>query len=87
MKKRGFSGVVVIMFASIMIDAALPVRAAPLAGLRYLVGAWKCTYRAGAVRLPYGATYVYDRDGHSLRQISTWAGGGDEDRGRPGRSR
>ncbi len=67
------------MLATLVLAAALPATAAPLAGLQYLVGAWKCTYRAGAVRLPYDATYAYDRDGKALRQISSWAGGGDEE--------
>jgi hypothetical protein len=57
----------------------LPATAAPLAGLHYLVGTWNCTYRAGAARLAYNATYVYDREGHTVRQIDSWAGGGDEE--------
>ena len=38
---------------------------------------WTCTYRAGAVRFGYDATYAYDHD--ILRQIASWAGGGDEE--------
>jgi hypothetical protein len=67
------------MLASLVLAAVLPATAAPLSELHYLVGTWNCTYRAGAVRLAYDATYVYDRDGHTLRQIATWAGGGDEE--------
>jgi hypothetical protein len=67
------------MLASLVLAAALPATATPLAGLHYLVGTWNCTYRAGAVRLAYDATYAYDRDGHTLRQIASWAGGGDEE--------
>lgn len=67
------------MLASLVLAAALPARATPLDGLRYLVGTWNCTYRAGAVRFPYDATYAYDRDGHTLREIASWAGGGDEE--------
>jgi hypothetical protein len=67
------------MLASLVLAAALPKTAAPLAGLHYLVGTWNCTYRAGAVRLAYDATYAYDLDGHTLRQIASWAGGGDEE--------
>jgi len=70
---------IVVMFASLVLAAALSATAAPLAGLHYLVGTWNCTYRAGAVRLAYDATYAYDRDGHTLRQIASWAGGGDEE--------
>ena len=55
------------------------VAPAPVAGLHYLVGTWNCTYRAGAARFSYGATYAYDSDGRVLRQIATWAGGGDEE--------
>jgi hypothetical protein len=62
-----------------VLAAALPAKAAPLAALHYLVGTWNCTYRAGAVRLAYDDTYAYDRDGHALRQIATWAGGSDEE--------
>ncbi len=67
------------MLAFLMLAAALPLTAAPLARLHYLVGTWNCTYRAGAVRLSYDATYTYDRDGHALRQIASWPGGGDEE--------
>ncbi|HLY01125.1 MAG TPA: hypothetical protein VKR56_01365 [Candidatus Cybelea sp.] len=68
-----------MIIASLVLAAALTATAAPLAGLHYLVGTWHCTYRAGAVRLAYDATYVYDRDGHALRQIDSWAGGGGEE--------
>lgn len=72
---RGF-----VMLASFVLTCALPAAAAsPLAGLHYLVGPWKCTYRAGAARLAYDATYVYDGDGHTLRQSASWAGGSDEE--------
>ena len=67
------------MFASLMLAAALPATAAPLAGLHYLVGTWNCTYRAGAVRFVYAATWAYDRDGHTLRESASWTGGGDEE--------
>jgi hypothetical protein len=67
------------MFASLVLAAALPTTPAPLAGLHYLVGTWNCTYRAGTVRFAYDATFVYDRDGHTLRQTASWAGGGDEE--------
>ena len=71
-----------VMFASFTsfgLAASLPAKAAPLAGLHYLVGSWKCTYRAGTSIFPYDATYAYDLDGHTLREIATWAGGGDEE--------
>ncbi|MGB8964027.1 MAG: hypothetical protein WCB99_00175 [Candidatus Cybelea sp.] len=68
-----------MILASILLAAALPAKPAPLAGLHYLVGTWNCTYRAGAVRFPYAATYVYDRDGAALRQIASWTGGSDEE--------
>ncbi|MGD0052721.1 MAG: hypothetical protein ABSD03_13040 [Vulcanimicrobiaceae bacterium] len=64
-----------MMFASLVLAATLPATA-PLAALHYLVGSWNCTYRAGAVRLAYAATYAYDLDGHTLRQVASWAGGG-----------
>jgi len=70
---------IVLMLGSFVLAAALPVPATPLAGMHYLVGTWNCTYRAGAARLAYAATYAYDRDGHTLRQIATWAGGSDEE--------
>jgi hypothetical protein len=70
---------IVATLASLVLAAALPTPAAPLAGLHYLVGTWNCTYRAGAVRMAYDATYAYDRDGHTLRQIDSWAGGGGEE--------
>jgi hypothetical protein len=68
---------IVVMLASLVLAAALPATMAPL--VHYLVGTWNCTYRAGAVRLAYDATYAYDRDGHALRQIASWAGGSDEE--------
>jgi hypothetical protein len=70
---------IVVMLASLVLAASLPATAAPLAGLHYLVGTWNCTYRAGPIRLAYDATYAYDRGGHILRQIASWAGGGDEE--------
>ncbi len=70
---------IVVMLASLVLAAALPATAAPLTGLHYLVGTWNCTYRAGAVRMTYDATYVYDLDGRTLRQIDSWAGGGGEE--------
>jgi hypothetical protein len=66
------------MLASVL-STMLPATAAPLDGLHFLVGTWKCTYRAGAVRFPYVATYVSDLDGTVLREIASWAGGGDEE--------
>jgi hypothetical protein len=70
---------IIVMLASLVIAAALPATAVPIAGLHYLVGTWNCTYRAGAVRLAYTNSYAYDLDGHTLRQIASWAGGGDEE--------
>ena len=70
---------IVVMLASLLFAATLPAVPAPLAGLHYLVGTWNCTYRAGAVRMTYNTTYAYDRDGHALRQIASFAGGGDEE--------
>jgi hypothetical protein len=29
--------------------------------------------------MPYAATFAYDRDGHTLRETATFAGGGDEE--------
>jgi hypothetical protein len=68
-----------VVLATLVLAAALPATPAPLAGLHYLVGTWKCTYRAGAARFAYAATYAYDRDGHTLRLTASWAGGGDEE--------
>jgi hypothetical protein len=70
---------IVVLVAAIVPVAALPATTAPIAGLHYLVGTWKCTYRAGAAPFAYDATYVYDRDGHTLRLTTSWAGGGDEE--------
>jgi hypothetical protein len=67
------------MLASLVLAAALPATASPLAGLHYLVGTWNCTYRAAAVHMSYDATYAYDLDGHTLRQIDSWTGGGGEE--------
>jgi len=68
-----------MMLASLVLAAALPATASPLSGLHYLVATWNCTYRAGAVRFAYAATYAYDLDGHTLRELASWAGGGDEE--------
>lgn len=68
------------LLAALMPAPALAATTAPLARMGYLVGAWKCTYNAGSVHLPYDTTYAYDRDGHILRQIASFAGGsGDEE--------
>ena len=66
------------MFA-LALPTAAAAPAAPLAGLKYLVGTWKCTYRGGGVTMAYDATYAYDLDGQALRQISSWAGGGGDE--------
>jgi hypothetical protein len=79
MRAKGVRVGIVVMLASLVLVGALPATAAPLAGLHYLAGTWNCTYRAGTVRLAYDATYAYDHDGHTLRQIASWAGGGDEE--------
>jgi len=79
MRAKGLSVPIVAMLASLVLAAALPATAAPLAGLRYLVGTWKCTYRAGAAHMAYDTTYAYDHDARTLRQIASWAGGGDEE--------
>jgi hypothetical protein len=64
---------------SFVLVTALPAVATPIAGLHYLVGSWKCTYRAGATRFPYDATYAYEPGGNALREIASWTGGGDEE--------
>lgn len=64
--------------ASLVLAAAMP-SVSPLAGLQYLAGTWNCTYRAGATRLAYSAAYAYDHNGRTLRQITSWIGGGDEE--------
>jgi hypothetical protein len=68
----------IVMLASIVLAATLPAKPAPIAGLHYLVGTWKCTYRAGTTTLPYDATYAYDLEGQVLRQTTTFAGGSAE---------
>jgi hypothetical protein len=67
------------MVASFILASVMPAAATPIDGLHYLVGSWKCTYVAGAVRFPYDATYVADRGGHTLREVASWTGGGDEE--------
>jgi hypothetical protein len=67
------------MLLSLVLAAALPATTAPLSGLHYLVGTWNCTYRAGKMSFAYRATYAYDRDGHILREIASFSGGGDEE--------
>ena len=69
----------VVMLISLTPAVALPATPSPFAGLRNLAGTWSCTYRAGAMRMAYDATYAYDRDGHTLRETASWAGGGDEE--------
>jgi len=67
------------VLASFVVASAMPASAGPLAELHYLVGRWTCTYRAGALLLPYRATYAYDLGGQTLRETATFAGGGDEE--------
>ena len=68
-----------MILASLVLAAVLPATPAPLAGLHFLVGTWNCTYRAGSARLAYDARYAYDPDGNTLRQVASWAGGGDQE--------
>jgi len=67
------------MLLSFVLAALSAAAPSPIARLNYLVGTWSCTYRAGATRFDYGATYAYDRGGNTLRLSATWAGGGDEE--------
>lgn len=67
------------MLASLVLAAALPATASPLAGLHYLVGTWNCTYSAGKEHLAYVATYAYDSNGRILREIASSSAGGDEE--------
>ena len=70
---------IIVTLASLVLAVALPATAAPLAGLHYLVGSWNCTYRGGAARFAYDATYAYEPDGHTLRESASWTGGSDEE--------
>ena len=81
MKVPGYVRIVVAFaaLAALVLDANVPAAAVSVAGLHYLVGSWACTYRAGAQRFPYAARYAYDRDGHTLRETTSWTGGGDEE--------
>jgi hypothetical protein len=75
-------GLVAVTLATLLLAETLPAPAAPatpLAGLRDLVGAWKCTYRAGSTSLPYDARYAYDGDAQVLREDVALPGGGDEE--------
>jgi opacity protein-like surface antigen len=65
------------MFAALTLVAAAP--ASPLASLQYLVGTWNCTYDAGAIHMSYSSIYSFDRDGNTLRQVTSWGSGGDEE--------
>jgi len=69
----------IAVLAALTLAATIPATAAPIAGLHELVGSWKCSYRAGAVRFDYDATWAYDLNRHTLRQIDTWTGGGAEE--------
>jgi hypothetical protein len=62
------------MLATFLLAATMT----PLAELHDLVGAWKCTYRAGAALLAYDATWTYDLDGRAIRETASWAGGDEE---------
>jgi len=65
--------------ACLALEALPATAAAPPVRLPDLVGTWKCTYRAGATLFPYAATYSPERNGHTLRLLASWAGGGDEE--------
>ena len=70
---------IVVTLASLVLAVAVPAKAAPIDGLHFLVGTWKCTYRAGTVSLPYAATFAYDLAGHTLRETTSSAVGADEE--------
>ena len=67
------------MFGALVLSSMSPADGAPLGGLHYLVGSWKCTYRAGSVRLPYDATWAYSRNGRNLQQIDSSSEGDAEE--------
>jgi len=66
-----------VMFAALTLVAAVP--ASPLSSLQYLVGTWNCTYQAGTMHMSYSSIYSFDRDGNTLRQVTSWGSGGDEE--------
>lgn len=70
---------IAVMLAFLVPAPVLPAAATPLAGMHYLVGTWNCTYRAGAVHLAYDATFAFDSNGHTLRQIDSYGGGSAEE--------
>ena len=70
---------ILVMLAFFAFAAVAPAAATPLAGLHFLVGSWNCTYRAGAVRFAYHATYAYDLEDRTLRQVTSSTGYGDEE--------
>jgi hypothetical protein len=69
----------VVIFTLLTLVAAVPASASPLSALQYLVGTWNCTYEAGAMHMSYSSTYAFDRDGNTLRQVTSWGSGGDEE--------
>lgn len=69
----------VVIVAALTLVAAAPAPSSPLSALQYLVGNWNCTYQAGAMHMSYSSTYAFDRDGNTLRQVTSWGSGGDEE--------
>ena len=51
----------------------------PVMSLNYLVGNWSCSYRIGAQRLSYQASFVYDMGNNWLRESDSWPGGGSDE--------
>jgi opacity protein-like surface antigen len=62
---------------ALTVSATVPASAAdPLSSLRFLVGAWNCTYLAGKVHMNYKAMFAYDLGGNWMRESDNWTGGG-----------
>lgn len=58
---------------------ATPAASDPMPSLRFLVGNWSCTYRAGKAGVTYAAVFSYDMGGNWLRERDSWRGGGSDE--------
>jgi hypothetical protein len=50
------------------LGATASARSDPMASMKFLVGDWTCTYRQGAAKVAYKATFAYDMAGNWLRE-------------------
>ena len=68
--------VIAVVFLAVFAQGA--TASDDLAGLRYLVGDWRCTYHMAGQAQTFDTSFAFAQSGNWLRETDTWKGGGDQ---------